>query len=262
MAFPLREVDVFSASVGDFVVPNAMHPLWGRQVASYLLNRQNVPEYMIGLSWLAMALALAGLWPRHRAVRARLGEVDGSAQMLHEDRTGPSRDWMSPPYALLLALSVIPALGTTLHVGGQRVYLSVPAWVERAFTAVMGVMANRLALHPMPSYYDLRVAGMVYVPLPTLLGYLYVPFFDAMRVWTRFGVISAFAIAVLAGIGLARVMRSFSLRLEGRQQGPSQKGWRDVAARLQRAEGMARCRCKATAPKAGNRAPMPGGGAV
>ncbi len=243
MAFSLREVDVFSASIRDFVVPNAMHPLWGRQVSSYYLGRQDVPEYMIGLSWLAMALALAGLWPRHRAVKPSLMEAHRSTNVLHKDRTGPNRDWMSPPYALLLALSVILALGTTLHVGGQRVYLAVPAWMERGFTAVMGVLANRLALHPMPSYYDLRVAGMVYVPLPTLLGYLYVPFFDAMRVWTRFGMISAFAVAVLAGIGLARVMRSVSLRLVRRPRSPRPKGWRDVATRLQHPKLVIACLC-------------------
>jgi hypothetical protein len=48
----------------------------------------------------------------------------------------------------------------------------------------------------------------VYLPLPTLLLYLYVPGFDAMRVWTRFGLLSAFALAVLAGLGLARLLSS------------------------------------------------------
>jgi hypothetical protein len=99
------------------------------------------------------------------------------------------------------------ALGTTLHLDGQRAYLSVPDWLERGFTAVMGLVANRLALHPMPSYYELRAEQAIYLPLPTLLLYLYVPFFDAMRVWTRFGLIGALSTAALAGIGLAQLMR-------------------------------------------------------
>ena len=181
MAFSLREVDTFSASVGDFFVPSPMHPWWGKWVAPYYAERQDVPEHIIALSWVAMVLAATALWPRRQQV--------------------------STAYALLFSLSLLLALGTTLHIGGQRVYITVPAWVERGFTAVMGLLAQRLALHRMPSYYDLRVAGTIYVPLPTLLGYLYLPFFDAMRVWTRFGLISAFAVAILAGIGLARVMR-------------------------------------------------------
>lgn len=199
MAFSLHEVDIFSASVGDLMVANPMHPIWGRWVASYYLERQDVPEYMIGLSWVAMGLAAVALWPR----------LKGSG-------TPPGRERVSSAYALLLALSLVLALGTTLHIGGQRVYIAVPAWIERGFTAVMGLLANRLALHPMPTYYDLRLAGAVYVPLPTLLFYLYLPFFDAMRVWTRFGLISAFAVAVLAGIGLARVMQGVGIARRAR----------------------------------------------
>lgn len=220
MAFSLREVDIFSASIGDFFVPNPMHPFWGSWVASYYLERQDVPEHMIALSWVAMALAAVALWPRLR------GDVTQPRPKDSGSRSGRQR--MPSVYALLLALSLVLALGTTLHIGGQRVYIAVPAWIEKGFTAVMGLLANRLALHPMPTYYDLRLAGAVYVPLPTLLGYLYVPFFDAMRVWTRFGLIGAFAVAVLAGIGLARVIRGMR-----RAQSPRRSallGWLCVVA--------------------------------
>ena len=182
MAFSLREVDVFSASVGDWFVPNALHPLWGRWVASYYASSEDVPEHIISLSWGALLLAGAALWPGQRR-RA------------------------SGAWAALLVSAVVLALGTTLHVNGQRVYLATPAWLEKGFTAAMGWLANRLALHRMPSYYELRVAGAVYVPLPTLLCYLYLPFFDSMRVWSRFGLLAAFAVAVLGGLGTARLLR-------------------------------------------------------
>ena len=181
MAFSLREVDVFSASIGDLVVANPMHSLWGRWVAPYYAKRQDVPEYMISLSWVALALALIAVWMRG--------------------------DRVTFAYALLLGLSVVMALGTTLHADGQRVYFEVPAWAESAFTVAMGWLANRLAVHAMPSYYDMRVAGAIYVPLPTLALYLYLPLFDAMRVWTRFGMISAFSVAVLASIGATKITR-------------------------------------------------------
>ncbi len=195
MAFSLQEVDLFSASVGDFTVANPMHPLWGRTTALYYRSRQDVPEHMISLSWVALALCAAALWYGWQAARRASGT--GKAET--------TRWRITSTYALLLAVSLLLALGTTLHVDGQRVYVSVPTWLERGFTALMGVVANRLALQPMPSYYELRAEQAIYLPLPTLLLYLYVPFFDAMRVWTRFGVISALSTAVLAGLGLAQV---------------------------------------------------------
>jgi hypothetical protein len=181
MAFSLREVDVFSASLGDWFVPNALHPLWGQRFASYYASSEDVPEHIISLSWVAMLLTGVALWP--------------------SQRRRPSSAW-----AVLFMVAVILALGTTLHVNGQRVYLAAPAWLERGFTAVIGWLANRLALHRMPSYYELRVPGAVYVPLPTLVFYLFLPFFDSMRVWSRFGLVAAFAVAVLGGLGAARLL--------------------------------------------------------
>jgi len=197
MAFSLQEVDLFSASVGDFAVPNPMHPLWGRATALYYRSRQDVPEHVISLSWVALALSGVALWYGWRRASASAGTSGAQAV--------GSR--VTSAYALLLAVSVLLALGTTLHVGGQRVYLSVPAWLERGFAGLMGLVANRLALHPMPSYYELRAEQAIYLPLPTLLLYLYVPFFDAMRVWTRFALIGALSTAALAGIGLAQLIR-------------------------------------------------------
>ncbi len=190
MSFSLREVDTFSASIDDWLVPNVLHPLWGRLVAGHYATRQDVPEHMISLSWVALSLAAVALWARQR-----------DSQSLRQQR-------ISSAYVVLFLLSVLLALGTTLHFGGQRVYIGVPTWIEKGFTAVMGLLANRLALNAMPSYYELRVPGAVYMPLPTLLLYLNVPFFDSMRVWTRFGLISAFAVAALSGLGLARILRS------------------------------------------------------
>ena len=189
MSFSLREVDVFSASLGDWIVPNLMHPLWGRLVATYYLGRQDVLEYSMSLSWTALALAALAFLPT------------GSTRR-HARRFG------LPALLLVLFLaSSVLALGTTLHIGGERAYIAVPGWLEERFTQVVGLLANRLALHPMPSYYELRTPGAVYLPLPTLLLYLYVPLFSAMRVWARFALLSAFAVALLAGLGLARLVR-------------------------------------------------------
>jgi len=197
MSFSLREVDVFSASLGDWFVPNTMHPLWGRFFAGYYYGRQDVPEYWIALSWIALGLGALALWPA--------SDHGGDARLRR----------LAQPLGILFIAFFVLGLGTTLHLDGERVYLSVAGRIEDRFTQAMGLLANRLALHAMPSYFEFRVPGAVYVPLPSLWLYLFIPFFDAMRVWTRFGVVSTLALAGLAGIGLARLMR----RLRAASQG-------------------------------------------
>jgi hypothetical protein len=165
----LRYVDQFSASPLDLVYPNVLQPLWGTS----LLERypQNV-ENILYLGTVPLLMAIVGLWRRR-------------------DRTRQTLAWLGLIFAIL-------AFGTTLHGTQGPVYIRVPDAVERLFTIGMSLLSNRLALYPISSY-SLRVAGAVYLPLPTLLLYLYLPFFNAMRVWARFGLLTLFAIAVLAG---------------------------------------------------------------
>jgi hypothetical protein len=169
----LRYVDHFSASPLDFFFPNVMHPLWGAWLAqSYA---QNIAEKVLYLGLVPVALAAAGLavgWDRVRATFAWLGVI----------------------FAVL-------ALGTTLHWMNAPLYISVPAGIERLFTVGMGFVTRRLAFFPISSY-DLRVEGAIYLPLPSLLLYLYLPFFSAMRVWSRLGLMTVLSVSVLAGYGL------------------------------------------------------------
>jgi hypothetical protein len=178
----LRYVDHFSASVLDFLYPNLMHPLWGSSLAEHYA--QNINENTLFVGFVPLALAAVALtWRRDRTPIA---------------------------FALLSLVFAVLALGTTLHWGNAPLYVAVPAVVERAFTAAMSVLSTRLALYPISSY-SLRVAGAVYLPLPTLLLYLFLPFFSAMRVWGRFGLVTLFGIAALAGYGLRTLQNRVSL---------------------------------------------------
>ncbi len=71
-------------------------------------------------------------------------------------------------------VSFVLALGTTLHILGKRVLI-----------------------------------GRFPIPLPVLPLFLVFPVFGSMRVWTRFGVMTIFAVAVLAGFGLAELLTRF-----------------------------------------------------
>ena len=111
------------------------------------------------------------------------------------------------------AISAVLALGTTLHVFGARVYIPVPGWLEQQFSRLMIVLAGRLALHP-AVYSPLRAADAIPIPLPGFLAFLFLPLFSAMRHWYRFGIITTLAVAVLAGLGAALLLRQ---RQSGRQ---------------------------------------------
>ena len=77
MAWPLAEVEKWSASVEDFLLPEIYHPLWGRLV---LAARRQVPSYpwyapgFVGLGLVPLGLAALAAWRRRRqpVVRAFL----------------------------------------------------------------------------------------------------------------------------------------------------------------------------------------------
>lgn len=172
--YSLGYVDQWSASPVDFVYPNAMHPWWGRTLTEGYY--QNVHENLLYLGVVALGFAIFGLWARRRE---RVAQI----------------------YAALGGVAFLLALGTTLHFAGKPVYLRVPAAVEYQFSRAMYVLTGKLALLKV-DYSPLRREGAMILPMPTLLLYLFVPFMSAMRVWTRFGVLVMFSVAVLAGWGV------------------------------------------------------------
>ena len=195
----LKYVDSFSASPLDLIYPNVFQPLWGAALLRWYSQNPNENNLYLGLVPLllaAVALVLA---------RKRAGEQDPG----DHHRLVTVMGWIS-------VIFVVLALGTTLHGKSGPVYIAVPAAVERVFTAAMSLLTKRLALYPISSY-SLRIENHIYLPLPTLLLYLFLPFFNAMRVWTRMAVVSIAGVAVLAGFGCAWLSdRLSAARLGGR----------------------------------------------
>lgn len=193
----LGYADRWSASLDDFVLPNVYHPLWGQ---FFLEQRADVPEYpwyAPGFVYLGLpALALAAVWFRQRRVAPLRGRAT------------------APALAVGGIVSGVLALGTTLHAFGQRVYIPVPSAVEHAFSRIMIVLAGRLAFNP-AVYSPLRAVDAIPIPLPALLGFLFLPLFSAMRHWYRFGVLTTLAIAVLAGLGAAVLLQRLAAQRNG-----------------------------------------------
>lgn len=174
----LAYIDQWSASLADFFWPSVFQPLWGRALADAYMP--NVHEGMLYLGWIGIALALLGIW-KWRAPASRA-------------------------YAWLGAIAFVLALGTTLHVAGGPLRVPVPSGVEAAFTRGMNFLTGKMALNRL-SFAPMQEAGTIVVPMPTLLLYLFLPFFTAMRVPARFGLGAILAAAVLAGGGAAFVER-------------------------------------------------------
>ncbi len=189
----LTYVDQWSASPLDFLLPSAMHPLWGSSVMAHW--PQNVHENLLYLGIVPMLLAVAA-W--------RLEE------------SGP----VKRAYLWLGGLSLVLALGTTLHLGSDPVYVPLPEGLADLFHKGMYVLTGRLALNKV-SYYAMVRPGAVPIPMPGLLVYLFLPFADNMRVWARFGLVTSCVVAVMAGIGITRLVKLLAER-----RGTASGAWR------------------------------------
>jgi hypothetical protein len=174
----LGEADQWSASITDYLIPNPLHPLWGRFVVRYLVPTNELWrafEFTLFWGFGASLLALYG-WSRDRRPVTRV-------------------------LGLVLLLAVILSLGLTLHFHGRAVRLPVPPDMAAAFNQTMTTIAQRLSPSHIP--YDLAAEDAVAIPLPAMVLYLFVPPFGGIRVWSRFGVMAGLMVATLAGLGLA-----------------------------------------------------------
>jgi len=184
MAWSLKEAEKWAASLEDFFLPNVYHPLWGKAM---LFLRRNVPAY----PWYAPGFVSLGLVPLALAIwgRCRAPHVQPAGRVL----------------AWLAVISFVLALGTTLHIDGQRVYIPVSDSVEHFFSRAMYFVTGRLALNR-SSYHPLRLEHAIPIPLPAMFFFLFVPFGNGIRTFYRFGLMTIFAVAVLAGMGVASIL--------------------------------------------------------
>ena len=182
----LAYLDRWSASPLDFVYPNAMHSLWGAKLTRAYY--QNINENLLYLGLVALVLTGFGIWSRRREAATRV-------------------------YIWLGVIAMVLALGMTLHWAGDPVYLRVPEAVEDTFARGMYALTGKWALNK-ARFAAMRRPGAIVLPLPTLLLYLFVPFINAMRVWTRFGVVTLLTVSVLAAWGLDAIQGGMPSRTQ------------------------------------------------
>ncbi len=188
MSYSLQWVDRWSASLADYFLPNVLHPLWGGATTEFYQGQRYFYERILYIGYVPLALAAYALW------RAR--------------RQGASlpAPWPQVVTALLWlgGIALVLSLGTTLHWRDVApVHIPVPAGLDKLFDRFMFNWITRFSLNASAYHWGYQQEGHIVLPLPAMLLYLYFPFSNAMRVWSRFGLLVSLAVSALAGGGVA-----------------------------------------------------------
>ncbi len=200
MRWSLAEIEKWEAGLDDFFLPNVYHPVWGDYFLQQRSEVLRYPWYTPGCIYLGFAALLLATGALGSAGVYRRGE---NGQKRHSAKWRGSGAGV---YWWVGAVSFVLALGVVLHWNGQVVHVPVPPAVEHLFSRGMSALMGKWALNK-ASYYDIALQdGTIPIPLPGMLVYLFVPLADAMRTLYRYGVMTSFAVAVLAGIGAARML--------------------------------------------------------
>jgi len=185
MGWSVADVEKWAASAEDFFIPNVYHPFWGEYFLSLRAETLRYPWYAPGFVYLGVVAMLLAA--------GALGRKRGASDITR-------------PFVWLAVLFLLIGLGLVLHWGNRVVTIPVPEKVETWYVRIMSTLMSKLAWHK-ASLYDFDFQrGTVPIPLPALFLYLFVPLGNAMRTFYRFGVITIFAVSVLAGIGAAHIL--------------------------------------------------------
>jgi hypothetical protein len=185
------ELDGWSANLTDFLQPNPLHPIWGKAIRQiFPFQWKTGIERNLMLGWSLLGLAIVGACAHRR---------NRTAQAL----------------ALLAVASLILALGPTLHWDSQRVEYALPKSVVQFAeqTGVTTMLASRFD----PALAEAVRAGRGFIPLPAMAMYAVIPLTSSIRAILRFGLVTLIAIAILAGYGMAVLLRAVPKRSYARQ---------------------------------------------
>lgn len=165
--FDLASSDGWSINVDRLFTPNPANAVW-RKWLSRRLDIGGESDY-ISLGYTAMLLALLGIWKSDAARESTRSAI------------------------VLVSLSIILAMGTTLHWNHQRILVELPPSLAKLYGSLT-------------KWLTIVVTDEPAIPLPGLLLARLVPFYAAMRVWARFMIAGMLGLAVLAGHGASFVL--------------------------------------------------------
>ncbi len=144
---PIEEVDMFSASPVDFLLPAPTNSLWGEEISKLFPPKLWIERYVY-LGAVPLILTFIAGWfifRQHKQTRRMF--VWG---------------------VLMVLAAIILAMGTHLRLTEE--FISI---------------------------------GQHHIPLPNYLLFKYLPFYNSMRAWERYGVFADLFISILGGVGFA-----------------------------------------------------------
>src|SRR3990170_588456 len=112
-----------------------------------------------------------------------------SGYALINRKKAPIKAWVEKLLVFGIVCGMILAMGTSLHWFRQQVTITVPEIVQR------WVPKSKVPIY-----------------LPNYFLFNFLPFYDGMRVWMRYGIYVNLFAAVLAGIGFARLIQSIKAK--------------------------------------------------
>ena len=179
LRIPLAEVDYWSASFTDYLIPPGLHPLWGDWIRDNLLG---VPseypqlglEFVLGVGFVSLLFALFGL--RHFRHPAKSGIL------------------------LITLVAIVLSFGPRLHVARHPFLVPASQDVVTGFNSLLDRLGTLL---PTGEGYPFGGDRGLAVPLPALFLRWLFPQLAGVRAWNRFAAFVSFGGSVLAGLGYA-----------------------------------------------------------
>jgi hypothetical protein len=196
---PLENVNFWSASPTDYLIPNPFHPLWGRWLEEKLIplavlvdkDSPTQADFETGRFFPNSGLNIATEFLVAPGLISLLFAFYGLRW---------SDSHLTRPWLYLVLVSFILSLGPTLHLAGRQLVIPAPSYLTDAFNQFM----NGLSIHSWQRepFAIGRENGLV-VPLPALLLRWFAPGIGNVRTWARFGQFAIFGTAILAAYGAA-----------------------------------------------------------
>jgi hypothetical protein len=179
LRIPLEDVDFWSASLSDYLIPPGLNPIWGEWVRLHLLT---VPaaypqiglEFVLGLGFVCLVFAVYGA--RHGGAQSRTALM------------------------IFTLAALVLSFGPRLHWGRYPITIPAPSSVVNAFDHLMNAIGNALPAHE--PYLVSQGAGLT-VPMPALILRWLIPPLKGVRAWNRFAAFVSLGTACLAGLGLS-----------------------------------------------------------
>ena len=195
---PLDNVNFWSASPTDYLIPNPFHPIWGGWIEEKLIplatlvdkesptqadfeagnffpnsNLNISTEFLVSPGLIALLFAIYGL------------------------RWGPSA--ATRPWLYLVITAVLLSLGPTLHIAGRQLVIPAPQAIVDLYNDTMNYIALNLSLQSEP--FTIGSNNGLLIPLPALWLRWFTPLMGGVRNWARFGQFAIFGFAILAAYG-------------------------------------------------------------